>query len=448
MPRKRVKALPEGIYERRHASGNTTYAIRFAGPDGGTMREAGGRSIADAVALRRRRMNEVADGRFVAASIRTLAQYAATWPERRAREGVRTAVREGRILDDHVLPHLGHMELADVRPRHIADWVRALVAAKKLSPKSIRNTVGVLTTMFARATFDELMTSNPAKGLPRGIVPENKRVRQVAAFTLEECEHFLHDARVPWDRRVLYAIAAFTGARLGEVCGMRWSDLDEAAQPLRRWVLTTQWDRQPLKTGNARDVPIHATLWNILISWRAAGWAKLVCRAPGPDDFVVPREDGTMLSTAAGSKSVQRHAKLVGIETRSPRGVRDAHSFRRSFVTFARSAGAPAHVVERITHHAKGEQIDRYTYFGWDVLCSAVSLLRLDGKELLEAQAKAWAEASSAALHAEELERRRARAAARRLVKVAKCPTSQRFLVESRGIEPLTFSMPSRRSPN
>ncbi len=66
--------------------------------------------------------------------------------------------------------------------------------------------------------------------------------------------------------------------------------------------------------------------------------------------------------------------------------------------------------------------------------------MRLDGKELLEAQAKAWAEASSAALHAEELERRRARAAARRLVKVAKCPTSQHFLVESRGVEPGGFA--------
>jgi integrase len=28
------------------------------------------------------------------------------------------------------------------------------------------------------------------------------------------------------------AISAFTGARLGEICGMRWRDLDRAAKPL------------------------------------------------------------------------------------------------------------------------------------------------------------------------------------------------------------------------
>ena len=377
MPRPRTKALPDGVYERRHASGNVTYSIRYRGADGRTVREAAGSSIADAVALRRQREREVSEGTMEPTAPQTLNEYAEGWAERRDKEGVRTARREGQMLVNDVLPHLGAMLLAELRPRHVAAWVRTLRSTTKLSPKSIRNAHGVLSSVLSRARFDELIADNPAKGLPPGVLPDNVRVRQVAAFSRDEVERLISDARIPEDRRVLYGIAAYTGARLGEICGMRWSDLDEDALPLKRWVLRTQWDRQPLKTSSPRDVPIHAELWQVLSAWRLVGWPRLVGREPRPDDLVVPQPDGTMHTTAAGAESVHVHAAAIGIETRSATGVRDAHSFRRSFVTLTRTDGAPADVVERITHNAKGAQIDAYTYFGWEALCSAVSALRL-----------------------------------------------------------------------
>ena len=444
MPRPRTSSLPEGVYERRHASGHSTYAIRFRDASGRTVREAAGTSIADAVALRRRRMRAVGDGVYAVGAARTVAEYAANWAERRAAEGVRTAVREGRILADHVVPYLGAMQLAALRPRDVAAWVRTMRAAKTLSPKSVRNTHGVLSAMLARARFDEIIADNPAKALPRGVLPDNVRVRHVAAFSRDECERLISDERVPLDRRVLYAIGAFTGARLGEICGMRWADLDEAARPLRRWVLRTQWDRKPLKTGSPRDVPIHPELWRILSDWRRDGWEQLVCRSPRSEDFVVPRADATMLSTAAGAKAVHRHATLIGIETRAGAGVRDAHSLRRAFITLARTDGAPVDLVERVTHNAKGTQIDCYTYFGWEALCAAVSALRLGRREgkLLRLDLAATVRPETpptifehAAKHAGD-------------VRGFNHSLSLRFLVESRGIEPLTFSMPSRRSPN
>ena len=381
MPRPRTKALPAGVYERRHASGNKTYWIRYRDAGGRSVREAAGSSIADAVALLRNRTREVAEGGQARVTPQTVAEYAACWVPLRRGEGVRTAKREEQILVNNVLPYLGAMRLEELRPRHIADWVRTLRTTTRLSAKSIRNVHGVLSSMLSRARFDELLTDNPAKDLPPGVLPDNERVRNVAAFSRDEIERLIADPRIPEDRRTLYAIAAFTGARLGEICGMRWSDVDENAQPLKRWMLRTQWDRQPLKTSRPRDVPIHAELWQLLGAWRLVGWPRLTGRTPRADDLVVPKPDGTMHTSHAGAQSLHAHAAAVGIETRTPQGMRDAHSFRRSFITLTRTDGAPTDVVERITHNAKGAQIDAYTYFGWEAFCAAVSALRLDPRK-------------------------------------------------------------------
>jgi integrase len=97
-------------------------------------------------------------------------------------------------------------------------------------------------------------------------------------------------------------------------------------------------------------------------------------RHPTPDDVVVPREDGGVHTDASlGAKAVRRHAAAIGLDPSH----RDFHSFRRGFVTLARTDGANPDRVERITHDARGEMIDRYTYFGFDGLCAAVLTVRV-----------------------------------------------------------------------
>lgn len=376
MPPRRTKPLPTGIYARPRADGSPVYWISFNDETGARVQERGGTSIEEAVRLRAARLRAVADGTFArgaATGQTTLASYSERWVQLRAAEGVRTYQREAQTLRDHVLPHLGSMPLAELRPRDVARWVRAL-RATSMAPKSILNAHGVLGAMLSRAAFDEAIPSNPARDLPPGILPRNERVRQVAAWTRDEVETLIGDERIPEPFRVAWAIATFTGARIGEVAGLRWRDLDTKAAPLWRWALRTQYDGEPLKTGRPRDVPVHPELRRVLERWRLEGWARWTCHAPRPDDFVVPRENrGVHSKESLGAKAVARHCALVGIE----RGARDVHSFRRAMVTLARTDGARSDILERVTHNAAGEQIDGYTYFGWDALCEAVSCLRV-----------------------------------------------------------------------
>ena len=48
----------------------------------------------------------------------------------------------------------------------------------------------------------------------------------------------------------------------------------------------------------------------------------------------------------------------------------------------ARSSGSRSHVLEQITHKARGAIIDVYTAWEWPALCEAVSCLKVDPDRL------------------------------------------------------------------
>lgn len=434
MGRPRKKPLPRGIRERVYRSGRRTYWIDFRLASGERVQERGGDTIEEAVLLLRQRREAVDRGTFrpgVGSGQQTIETFALHWLELRRAEGVRSAKREEQILRLHIVPAIGAIRLCELRPRDVAAWIRDMEAAATLSPKSIRNAHGVLSALLARARFDELIADNPAKALPRGVLPKNARRRQVSAWGRAELETLISDERIPEDRRVAYTIAAFTGTRLGEIAGLRWRDLDTAARPLWRWSLRTQYDGRPLKTEHPRDVPIHPELRRVLAAWKLDGWVRFMCRpGPTPDDFVVPRHPSLHArrpqhlrtpfhsEASLGAKAVHRHAAKVGIDATE----RDFHSFRRAMITIARTDGARVDVLERVTHNAAGAVIDGYTYFGWEALCEAVSCIRLSVRKYAEVRSlpRAIGDASGDAPRSE----------------MEKANVSAGFPMEAAGVEP------------
>lgn len=101
----------------------------------------------------------------------TVTRYAERWIERR-RGRIKTVTDEESRLRLHVLPRIGKMALADVRPRHIRDVVLALRDEGKLAPRSVRHVFAVVHRMFRSAVTDDLIDNNPAI-VERGVLPQN-----------------------------------------------------------------------------------------------------------------------------------------------------------------------------------------------------------------------------------------------------------------------------------
>ncbi len=231
-------------------------------------------------------------------------------------------------------------------------------------------------TLFRDALIEELVAVDPCV-LPRNTLPSPRDVspsaarRQPSLFTRDEARLLMTSELVPPDRRVLYALLFLTGMRNGEAVGRRWKDYDGDSKPLGALSVATQYDDQPLKTKTPRVVPVHPTLAEVLLRWKRSGFRESYGRPPSPDDLIVPSRRGKCRVSGTTHQNLQRDCRALGIPGRR------VHDTRHTFISLTRRDGARKEILERITHNARGDIVDRYTTFDWEPLCEAVACLRL-----------------------------------------------------------------------
>jgi integrase len=133
-------------------------------------------------------------------AIVTIAEFAERWLAGLARPNPRTRDDYRKILERHVLPTLGDLDIATLSREQIALWLRAQEVSttgrclggreKPPSPKSLANRHGVLSAMLEDAAADGIRTGNPAKGLgpaPRSTHREMNFLTHQEWATLHRC---------------------------------------------------------------------------------------------------------------------------------------------------------------------------------------------------------------------------------------------------------------------
>src|SRR5262245_51491198 len=170
------------------------------------------------------------------------------WVERRKAMDVGSWQNEESRLRIHILPVLGKLALTEIRAVHVRDFVRALIASKKLgAARTIREVYATLSRLFTTAVEDELIESNPCQ-LRRGSreLPKRRDAdpawRGEATYTQNEVERLISVPVIPHDARVLYALKSIAMLRHGEACVLRFSDYDPAFEPLGRFRITRAYD--------------------------------------------------------------------------------------------------------------------------------------------------------------------------------------------------------------
>lgn len=375
------------VIEQKRANHGIAYRISFKW-NGKKVFEHAGNDLREARRLNARRLREVRAGTYVPHEKRKatlVGQYAATWIDARENRNAddeqkafhRLVIGEGREW-------FADMPLMDVRPRHILRLIQELKktpslrrgapSGEPLGEKTVQNIYGNVNTMFRDAVIAELIDSNPCV-LPRGTFKGGKRAQR-EPYTEEEIRALITNEKIAPDQRVFNALVFYTGERIGEAAGRRWRDWDRATRPLTALTVDTQYDGQPLKTADKkgeqpRIVPVHPDLAALLTWWWNEGFEWVYCRKPTADDFIVPQRDGTNRTKSTIYKTWTRHScPRAGVRNRS------VHSTRHTFITLARRGGARKEVLERVTHNAKGDIVDRYTHWDWAPLCEAVLCFR------------------------------------------------------------------------
>lgn len=240
-------------------------------------------------------------------------------------------------LDKWILPYIGDKLLLDVSNNALRGLIENMTVAG-LAAKSIVNHSLVVKLVLASAVNDEGEQLYPRTwnhdyvGLP--IVEPGKQFRPTV--TSAEVEEVL--AGVKGRYRLLFALLAGTGLRIGEALGLKATDFGPDCRLLHVRRSIWRGKEQAPKTGNAiRTVDIPEELAEIL-------------RAQMP-------RDGYLFASSTGNPFQQRF--LLGVLHR----VRQVgmHAFRRYRLTWLRKNGVPKDLERFWMGHAPEDVGDLYS---------------------------------------------------------------------------------------
>lgn len=226
--------------------------------------------------------------------------------------------------------------------RRLVESFDSDLALKGLSPKSRRNALGVLHSVFDFAIREGWATQNPVKEVeqPRsgGTDPD------IRFLEVEEVEALLR--AVPEDdlgrvERVMYLTAAMTGMRQGELLALRWTDVDWAAARIRvRRSFVRGEFGTPKSKRSSRSVPLAT---------RVARELELLYQATayGADQDLVFAHPHT-------GKPIDRSRLLKRFKTAVRKAdVRDVrfHDLRHTFGTRMAAQGIPMRALQEMLGH-------------------------------------------------------------------------------------------------
>lgn len=264
------------------------------------------------------------------------------------------------LIDRYVVPRLGSVRLQAVQPAMLTRLYADLLKAggsngRPLASSTIDKVHAILRKAFHDAVnIDRLLTSSP--------VDRAKRPRKQAAdtkniWTPAELLLFLDTAR---SHRLFpfFHVAAYTGARRGELLNLRWSEvhLDDACLEIRGTVAVINGQRVEgtTKGGHSRTISLDDA--TIAVFRAHQGEQRRERFAAGPDwgagNYVFTRGAGFPLYPDTPSqllpKLIERHNKQASPPLPRIR----LHDLRHIHATVLLEAGVPVHVVAGRLGHA------------------------------------------------------------------------------------------------
>ncbi len=176
-----------------------------------------------------------------------------------------------------LIPKLGHLHLDELKPYHVQELINFLATpsgrvdkkGEKLAPATIRRYLTILQSIMTMAWKQEYINSNPADTrrleISKIVTPE------VEVFSNEEIAEILKMAQLePIHIHAVIATAIYTGARRGEIAGLKWEDVDfeKRTMYIRRSVVKLAQQEPEIKLpktiSSIRQMAIPQALCDIL----------------------------------------------------------------------------------------------------------------------------------------------------------------------------------------
>lgn len=273
----------------------------------------------------------------------TLAELADRYLEEHARPKKKpsSVKSDERLLDLHIVPALGRERAADLTREQVGTFHHSL----RDKPIQANRALALLSKMMNLAEKWELRPggSNPCRHVER--FKERKRERFLKPAELARLGKVLAEAEQSKEEDPVAILAIrlllFTGARKGEILGLRWEEVDFEGRCLRL---------ADSKTGE-KTIPLSAPAVELL--------SKAPRRKGSPYVCYGVRKGTHFQGLHRPWARLRKKAKLPAVRL---------HDFRHTFASFGVAVGNGLPIVGALLGHRQAATTHRYAHFDTDPL--------------------------------------------------------------------------------
>jgi integrase len=227
----------------------------------------------------------------------------------------------------------GKLPVLDCRPYMLRDWIESHPGWRSSGTKKSR--ANMIAAAFNFAVREGRIDRNPFQGVsykqpePRPAMEEDA-LAKILFFAPKRYERLLRFLRL-------------TGARMGEVCGMTWPDVD-----MNRGFVIVRKHKTRQRTGQPRIIVLVAEAVELLKEVRRT-------QEPNYQGIVFLNNRGTAYNRLTIGQMMRRlkarHAILTPAST---------HGLRHAFATHAIASGAPLKLVSTALGHQSQSTTERF----------------------------------------------------------------------------------------
>ena len=318
----------------------------------GVRRTFYGKTRSEALAKLRAATEQAAKagGRFPSAGAVTLADFLTDWlAQAKPRLRPKTYERYESVVRLHVVPKLGAVKLAKLTPRQLAAHFAGL--AEGTGARTCQIAYRTLRKALGDAQRWGLIATNPAAAIDGPKAEPAERV----LWTPEQARAFVGAlaAGAGGHYGPLFGFLLGSACRLGEACGLRWSDVDWPAGTVRierqvTWAQNKPVELPPKSAAGRRTVALPDWTTALLRAQRARQ-TELRLRA-GREwrgaEAIFTSETGYAPTPSNVRRALVACCRRLGLP------VLAVHSLRSESLSLAAGAGVPLKVLQARAGHA------------------------------------------------------------------------------------------------
>ncbi|NFN05141.1 site-specific integrase [Clostridium botulinum] len=293
--------------------------------------------------------------------------------------GINTRTNYKSRIDTHIIPKLGSYKLNKITNAIIQDFYNSLIG-EGLKPSSVKKIMEILNGVFKYAQKSKLIYT-----IPTDIEKQPMNKPKIEFWNKKEIDFYLNEIKNTY----LYTpilIEIFTGLRVGELCGLRWGNinLDNGYLTVKNQVI---YDRESKVLVFSEILKTHTSYREISLPNILIDHLKAIKGDSDSNNFVILSREGLMCNPRNLSmnftKSISKYRKPI--EEISQKVAKNNymqlkqitfHGLRHTHATLLILNGENIKVVsDRLGHKDIATTLNTYTHIMEDMKNNTANLL-------------------------------------------------------------------------